>query len=234
MNSPINSNVVRNYQTAEYGKFVELLDSKYPAVSVTRYSYPDTSSAFPGNSAAKPLSSIDVYPKYGILTHITNFDDMSVTLSADNVNIGSVAIKDNNTGALADVVTDPDNNLNALRVISQDLESVVDDIAIGDKRGVNFASIQNGFSALRVYPAVQSGGYTKCETRTFGNPTFVPCQIVLHNNSNNDVDVNLTLTSGMSCLIPVGKNTSANHIMTLNLEVSAVNNYNGTTITFFA
>lgn len=234
MNSPVNTKVVRNYQTAEYGKFVELLDSKYPAVSVTRYSYPDTTSAFPENSTVDPLSSVDVYPKYGILTHITNFDDMSVTLSADNVNIGSVAIKDNNTGALADVVTDPDNNLNALRVISQDLESEVDDITIGDRGGINFASIQNGLSALRVYPVVQSGGYTKCETRTSGNPSFIPSQIVIHNNSNDDVNVVITLTSDMTCSIPVGKNSSQNHIMILNLAVSAVTNYNGTTITFFA
>lgn len=149
MNNPINTNVVRNYQTAEYGKFVELLDSKYPAVSVTRNSYPDTTSAFPSNSAAVPLSSVDVYPKYGVLTHITNFDDMTVTLSADDVTIGAVEIKDGNSGARVDVVTDPDNNLNALRVITQDLESTVDDITIGDKFG-NFATIDGPLSSLHV------------------------------------------------------------------------------------
>ena len=149
MNSPINTKVVRNYQTAEYGKFVELLDSKYPAVSVTRYSYPDTTSAFPGNSAAQPLSSTDIYPKYGVLSHITNFDDLSVTLSADNVTIGAVEIRGGNTSALVDVVTDPDNNLNALRVISQDLESAVDDITIGDRTG-NLASVFAPTSSLQV------------------------------------------------------------------------------------
>lgn len=233
MLSNIETNVVRNIKTAESGKFVELKDSRYPPVSVIRYSYPDTSNAFPGNSAAQPLSSLDIYPKYGVLAHITNFEDMTVTLSADDVTIGAVEIKDGNTGARVDVVTDPDNNLNALRVISQDLESEVDDVTIGDRVG-QFASIQNGFSALRVYPVVQSGGYTKCETRTSGNPSFIPSQIVIHNNSNSDVFVDLTLTSGMTCSVPVGKNVSANHIMTLNLAVSAVNNYSGTTITFFA
>ena len=67
---PINSNVIKNYQTAEYGKFVELVnDSNYPPVSVIRWSYPDTTSAFPGNSAASPLSSVEIYPKYAIITH---------------------------------------------------------------------------------------------------------------------------------------------------------------------
>lgn len=76
--------------------------------------------------------------------------------------------------------------------------------------------------------------FTKCETRTSGNPSFVSRQILLHNEANDDVDVRLTLTSGTSCDVPVGKNTSANHILNLNLQVSAVHNYAGTTITFFA
>lgn len=164
-------------------------------------------------------------------SYVTNFDDFSVSLSAGNLNIGSVEIKDGNSGAKVDVVAD--DGVNALRVLSQDLESSVDDITIGDKQG-NFATIQNSTSALRVYPIVSSGGYTKCESRTSGNPSFVSSQIVIHNNSNNDVEVTLTLTSGMSCLVPVGKNSTSNHIMILNLAVSTVNNYNGTAITFFA
>lgn len=89
----INSNVLRNYQTAEYGKFVELVDnSNFPPVSVIRWSYPDTSSAFPGNSAALPLSSVDIYPKYAVLTHLANASDISISLSANelNVNLGDV------------------------------------------------------------------------------------------------------------------------------------------------
>ena len=44
------SRVVKNAQTVEYGKFVELKDdSRFPAISVTRVQYPDQSSAFPNN-----------------------------------------------------------------------------------------------------------------------------------------------------------------------------------------
>jgi hypothetical protein len=76
--------------------------------------------------------------------------------------------------------------------------------------------------------------YTKCETRSSGNPSFIPSQILIHNNSNNDVTVDLTLTSGSTCSIPIGKNSAVNHILKLNLAVSQVNNYNGCTINFFA
>lgn len=144
----INTKVVKNYQTAEYGKFVELLDSKYPSVSVVRLSYPDKSNAFPSNSAVEPLSSVDIYPKFGVLSYITNFDDLSITLSANDVTIGAVELKDGNSGLRADVV-EAGEGLNALRVISQDLESTVDDVTIGDKQG-NKASINPSLSALKV------------------------------------------------------------------------------------
>jgi len=48
------------------------------------------------------------------------------------------------------------------------------------------------------------------------------------------VDVTLTLTSGLSCRIPIGKTTESNHVLRLNVAVSAVNIYNGCEITFFA
>jgi len=80
-------------------------------------------------------------------SYVTNFDDFSVSLSAGNLNIGSVEIKDGNSGAKVDVVAD--DGVNALRVLSQDLESSVDDITIGDKTG-RFATVDATTSALNV------------------------------------------------------------------------------------
>ena len=58
------SRVVKNAQTVEYGKFVELIgDSRFPAVSVTRIQYRDTSDAFPNNKGLPPLTSVEIYPK---------------------------------------------------------------------------------------------------------------------------------------------------------------------------
>lgn len=131
-----NSNVVRNYQTAEYGKFLELLDNRFPPVSVIR-------TAVPGNT-----TSVDIYPKYGVLSYITNFSDMAVTLSAGDVQIGGVEIKDWNSDLRADVVGF--EGYNALRVLTQDFESTIDDITLGDKSGVNYATIDGPLSSLHV------------------------------------------------------------------------------------
>ena len=81
------SSVVVPYQTAEYSKFIQLDQSTYPAVSVVRSYYPDQSQAFPENYNTQPVSSVDIYPKYGVLSYITNPDDISVSLSAGQVNV---------------------------------------------------------------------------------------------------------------------------------------------------
>jgi hypothetical protein len=82
-------------------------------------------------------------------SYITNFDDLSISLSAADLNIGSIHIQDPDSGLQADVVP-VGNGLGALRVISQDLESTEDDVTIGDRNG-NFASVYAPLSALRVY-----------------------------------------------------------------------------------
>ena len=119
-----------------------------PILTATPGSPPDynfgmaeTFSYIPVAGAGRPL--------YAKASYVTNFSDMSISLSAGELNIGSVTIKDQNSGISCDVVTDPDNNLNALRVITQDLESTYDDVTIGDKAG-NFVSVDKSLSALRV------------------------------------------------------------------------------------
>jgi hypothetical protein len=65
--SEYNTVVVANYQTAEYGKFVELKNyTTYPAVSVTRYNSPNA-------TGVAPTSSVEIYPKYAVL--VKSVDD---------------------------------------------------------------------------------------------------------------------------------------------------------------
>ena len=166
-------------------------------------------------------------------SYITNFDDLNINLSTSNINIGNVKLSDANTGLIADIV-DIGMGSGALRVITQDLESTEDDITIGDRNG-NFAVVNKQFSALNVYitnPNIVNipYSYTLCETREQGNPSFISKQIILHNKFNIDTEVILTLTSGLTCSIPMFKTSSS----TLNLAVSTVNNYNGCVINFFA
>ena len=85
-----NSNVTANQELVEYQKFVELQnDSRFPPISVVRWSYPDTS--FGG------ISSVDIYPKYGVITYLANASDINLVLSAGNVDIGDVGILDHYT-----------------------------------------------------------------------------------------------------------------------------------------
>jgi hypothetical protein len=81
--------------------------------------------------------------------YITNFDDLSISLSASDINIGTVHISDHTTGLKADVVNVGVGS-GALRVITQDLESTEDDVTIGDRDG-NFAAVYKQLSALKVY-----------------------------------------------------------------------------------
>ena len=182
-----------------------------------------------GNNADREL--------YAQASYITNFKDINISLSASNLDIGSVHLSDHTTGLNADIVN-VGTGSGALRVITQDLESTEDDITIGDRLG-NFAAIYPSLSALKVYitnPTIVQipYSYTLCETKTSGNPSFTPKQILISNRTNDDVDVVLTLISGLSCSIPIGKSSSTNYCVNLNLAVSGVNNYNGCSITFFA
>lgn len=74
------SNVVANYQTVEYGKFVEIKNNTlYPAISVTRF-----------NPQNPPNSFVEVYPKYAVL--VKNVDNNTVNYnSSGNLNLASDA-----------------------------------------------------------------------------------------------------------------------------------------------
>lgn len=166
---------------------------------------------------------------YAQAAYITNLDDLKINVQSPNIKIGSVKLEDSDSGLMADVVP-VGAGFGALRVISQDLESSEDDVTIGDREG-NFASVNSSLSALNVY--ITNPSFTKCETRTFGTPSFVSKQILIYNNSNTTANVSLTLSSGMNCQIPVGS-SGYNNTINLNLEVVEVNNYSGCIINFFA
>jgi|694.fasta_scaffold36434_5 hypothetical protein len=87
-------------------------------------------------------------PMYARASYVTNFSDMSIHLSASELSIGAVTIKDNYSGLNADVV-DITGYGAGLQVLTQDLESTIDDITIGDKDG-HYATVNPTFSALNV------------------------------------------------------------------------------------
>jgi hypothetical protein len=94
MSTNYNSTVVANQQLAEAGKFIDLSqNTRFPSVSVVRTRYPDTTQAFPGNTGAQPITSVEIYPKYGIISYIANTDEFAVTLSAGQVYLDTAQIE---------------------------------------------------------------------------------------------------------------------------------------------
>jgi hypothetical protein len=64
------SDVRDNVNLLEYGKFVRLdNDVRFPAISVTRVA--------PNSTDLNPITALDVYPKYGVITYIANASDIS-------------------------------------------------------------------------------------------------------------------------------------------------------------
>lgn len=80
-------------------------------------------------------------------SYVTNFAEMPIQLSAADVQIGGVEIKDWDSETRADVIGF--EGYNALRVITQDFESDIDDITIGD-RNKNYSTVNPYNSSLNV------------------------------------------------------------------------------------
>jgi uncharacterized protein YoxC len=124
------SNVVANAQMVEYGKFLEIQgDSRFPAISVTRYDYRDSAPA---------LSSVEVYPKYAIITYLANPEDIKVSLSAENLNVNladvesilnvispNVADIKTQTDAVESTLTTISNNIGTTNTNVADIETLL-------------------------------------------------------------------------------------------------------------
>lgn len=163
-----NPNVIANPQVAEYGKFTQLNGSRFPAVSVTRVQYPDKSQAFPGNTNALPVTTIDVYPKFGVLSYITNTDDFAVSLSAGQINLDTSLIEfhisniDAETTIMANALTATEwntfdaasgineLNFNFLNAVSALSTTIINPVIIGNRGNGNTATVYAPTSSLNV------------------------------------------------------------------------------------
>lgn len=81
-----------NIATLESGKFVEIVgDARFPATSVVRVEYPQ-------DASLPAITSVQAFPKYGVITYLANASDINIQLSSSNVNIGDVGLIDHTTG----------------------------------------------------------------------------------------------------------------------------------------
>lgn len=98
------SNFIQNIATLESGKFLEITnDTRFPSVSVTRVSYPQS-------DTLPPITSVDVYPKYAVITYSANSDVTNTLLSSVNGQQGFVFVD-----PASNVVT---GNFTSVKVIS--------------------------------------------------------------------------------------------------------------------
>ena len=85
-----------------------------------------------------PIQNDQSRPMYARAGYITNLKDLQISLSASNLNIGTVHLQDGQDGSLASVVQA--GTKYALLVQNQDLVSTIDSITIGDNKG-NLATV---------------------------------------------------------------------------------------------
>lgn len=177
-----NTNVIANPQVAEYGKFIQFPndDSQFPAVSVTRVTHPDTSEAFPGNTGATGLTSIDVYPKFGIISYIANSEAFSVTLSAQQVSLNTVPLQQA-LSALTTINLINSNTLGTLTAIDLATELNTFDTLTA------VAAFNNNF--VTALPALTSVNVTNTLSATILNP-----QIEITNDIGNPIPTTATNT----------------------------------------
>ena len=156
------------------------------------------------NNAGRPL--------FASASYITNLSDLVISLSADHVTIGDFNIADPNTGLNANVVP-VGTGQGALRVLTQDLDSVHDSITIGDPNG-NFAYVTS--SALNVFTTngISAVSVTNFPTQlTAVSITNFPTRLAVTNWDVLSADVNsstyTTLPSNPANEITILNNTGS-------------------------
>jgi len=189
-----NSDVRTQIQIPESGKFVEITgDSRFPQISVAR-THPDNSV-----ETAK-------FSKYAVLTHIVNASDINISLSSSGLNIGDVGIIDHSSGSnvYANVVqtaTVSGIAVGAVKVLTQDFDSIHDGISIGDKSG-NYAVVNSSLSALRTFSTNPVSAVSITNPVTAVTITSPVTSIFVSTNSNTlAVSGDVTITQPVSTIL---------------------------------
>jgi len=192
-----------------------------------------------------PIANDQNRPIFAKASYITNFSDLAVSLSTGDLNIGAVHIQDWNNGlyaSIADVsLGGLDSGKGAVRVLTQDFESDVDDITIGD-RNKNYASVNAATSALNVYTVNGISAVSLTNQITSVSLTNFPKQLTAVSVTNfptqlTAVSVTNQLT-GITVLNPVSSFSLTNQITSVSVTnfptqltaVSITNQLTGITI----
>jgi hypothetical protein len=101
-----------------------------------------------------PIANDQGRDLYARASYITNLSDLTVSISAGSFDIGAVHLLDHTNGlyaSIADIgLTGLDFGKGAVRVLTQDLHSTLDNVALGDANG-NVVGVVGQLSALKAY-----------------------------------------------------------------------------------
>ena len=202
----INSNVVINQATADYGKYVEIVDdSRFPPITSANGTY-----------GAGYTNTI--YPKYAVLTHLVNASDINITLSSSNVDIGNVGIIDHTSGTdvyaqIVRTATVNGTEVGAVRVINAGTTPISGTVTVGNpvssfslvnpvtavtiNNPVTAVAVTNTISAVIVKSPDTFAGNFDLSKDAFGR-TRMSAPLTLFDSSHRFADNNLwsTLTGG--------------------------------------
>jgi hypothetical protein len=138
-------------------------------------------------------------PLFARAGYITNLSDLTITLSAAGVTIGAIELKDGNSSRVADVEA-IGGGYNALRVLTQDLESTSDSVAIGDLSG-NIVGVNTTLSALNVFVSNPGQSNSKswniipviAPSGSFAALSSIPCNLVtIYNSTSATISIKRT------------------------------------------
>jgi hypothetical protein len=132
-----------------------------------------------------PIQNDQNRQMYARAGYITNLKDLQISLSASNLNIGTVHLQDGQDGSLASVVQA--GTKYALLVQNQDLISTIDSITIGDNKG-NLATVTA--SSLNVYNTnpVTTVSATILNSGSL-SATIINPQVEITNDTGNSIPV---------------------------------------------
>ena len=164
-------------------------------------------------------------PLFARAGYITNLSDLTITLSAAGVTIGAIELKDGNSSRVADVEA-IGGGYNALRVLTQDLESASDSVSIGDLSG-NTVGVNAALSALNVFVSNPGQSNSKswniipviAPSGSFAALSSTPCNLVtIYNSTSATISIKRT---GNSFAMPLKSDNSIDITVTSNAnEVS--------------
>ena len=220
------SNFFGTPQLPESNKFVEITnDSRFPPVSVIKWDYRDS-----GYS----LSSVDIFPKYAVVTYLANPEDIKVSLSAENINVNLADVENilnvispdvttikNNTDAVETTLTTISNNIGTTNTNVGTINTNVADIeALATTTNQNVTAIHTHVDTIRTSVNTINQNVSAVEVLLTTSNTNVGTI----NTNVADIETLLTRTNTLV-------NTLTANINTYPVQGTSVSNSNFTSVT---